>query len=543
MVDVKDALELDSLSPFELQDELGRYAAKARVDQVLDAGKGQPNWLAVTPRHAFHLLGQFALTEAEHGVHAPDAGWYPQLDGVVGRLDEFLDKHRAEPGAALLRSAVDHGVETLGFDAAAWVGELVVGILGDRYPSPHRMLTHVEQVVHGYLIATHCAPEPGTSTSLGRFRIFATEGGAAAMSYCFQSLRRNGLVGPGDRIAIATPVFSPYLQIPNMAEFGFDIVHVEAEESAGWRYPMSEISKLLDPRVKAFFLVNPGNPDTRSLDRDEVEMIKGILAQRPELIVLTDTAYATFVDGFRSLIAELPKQTICVHSFSKHMGATGERLAFIAMHEDHVIDRLLREQPAGERGFRAERYRSVTEDLDSFEFVDRVVADSREVALYHIAGLATPQQVKMALFAIFALLDEGRAYLQMTRDVLERRLHALLGPLEVDMPVGADTHYYTLLEVVELARRRHGEAFANWLLVSQHPLVFPIQLAERYGVVALPGRGFEATTWSIRISLANLADDAYPKIADAVHGALDDLHQLYGRAGHGDDTDHEGTER
>jgi aspartate 4-decarboxylase len=533
-----DAIALDSLSPFELQDELGRYAAKAGTGEVLDAGKGQPNWLAVEPRHAFHLLGRFALGEAERRAArgtaggSTGAGWTPPADGVADRLHAHL-AHKSvagQPGAALLGTVVDHGVDSLGFDADAWVGELVLGILGDRYPQPHRMLDHVERLVHEYLVVTHGIARSATdagSGHAGRFRLFATEGAAAAMSYCFQSLRRNGLLGPGDKVAVATPVFSPYLQIPHMAEFGFEIVHVQADEGAGWRYPMAEMAKLLDPGVKAFFVVNPGNPGTRSLDADELALIKEVVEERPDLMILTDTAYATFVDGFRSLLAELPHQTLGVHSFSKNFGATGERVAFIAVHEDHVIDRLLREQAPGERGYRAERYRTVTDDVDHLAFVDRVVADSREVALYHIAGLATPQQVKMALFAGFALLDPGREYLAGTRQVLERRLGALLGPLELDMPVGADTHYCTLLDVAELARRRHGDDFARWLLVSQHPLTFPLNLARHHGVVALPGRGFEAASWSIRVSLANLPDEAYPTVAAAVHATIDDLHSTY----------------
>jgi aspartate 4-decarboxylase len=439
-MDHRRAVELDALSPFELQDELERLAAKADVPEVLDAGKGQPNWLAVTPRHAFLLLGRFALEESERTATHPDAGWYPERTaGVAKRLAKFVRRHKDDPGAALLKDAVDHGVDRLGFEPDAWVGELTIGMLGDRYPWPHRMLTHVEQVLHGYLLATHCRRR----VPKGRFRLFGTEGGAAAMSYCFQSLRRNGLIGPGDKIAVGTPVFSPYLQIPMLSELGFDIVHVKADQAAGWRYPMGELSKLRHPEVKAFFLVNPGNPGTRALGQDELDLIKEIVAtDRPDLIILTDTAYATFVDGFQSLLGELPRQTIGVHSFSKHMGATGERLAIIAMHEDHVVEELLRQQPPGRRSFRAERYRTVTDDLDHFAFVDRVVADSREVALYHVAGLATPQQVKMALFAIFAQLDAGKAYLGMTRDVLEGRLRSLLDPLEVGPPAGeGDTHY------------------------------------------------------------------------------------------------------
>jgi len=394
------AVELDSLSPFELQDELERLARKADVPEVLDAGKGQPDWVATPPRDAFLLLGRFALGEAERTATHSDAGWYPDTSGVAKRLGSFLTKHEKDPGAALLKAAVDHGVKALGFEPDAWVGELTVGMLGDRYPSPHRMLTHVEQVLHEYLLATHCVLEKPK----GRFRLFGTEGGAAAMSYCFQSLRRNGLLGPGDKIAIGTPILSPYLQIPMLPELGFEIVHIRADEAHGWRYPPDELNKLRHPGIKAFFLVDPGNPDTRALGKDELKQIKEIVdTARPDLIILTDTAYATFVKDFQSLLGSLPRQTIGVHPFSEHMGATGERLAIIAVHEDHVIDRLLREQPPGQRSFRAERYRTITDDLDHLGFVDRVVADSREVALYYVAGLTPAQQVKMALFALVGL--------------------------------------------------------------------------------------------------------------------------------------------
>lgn len=527
-----DIADLDALSPFELQDELARRAARSGAPRVLDAGKGQPNWLATTPRHAFHLLGRFAVGEARRHAENPDAGWDPDLAGVDARLSAFLDddagsghaedRHR-ERGADLLHATLDIGAG-LGFDRQAWAAELVRGIIGDRYPWPHRMLSHVEELAHAYLVATHL----GGDEPEGRFRLFATEGGAAAMTYVFQSLRRNGLLVPGDRIAVGTPVFSPYLQIPVLSEFGYEVVHVEADESVGWRYPAAELARLRDPTVKAFFLVNPGNPGTRALGRDEISVLAAVITDdRPDLILLTDTAYATFVEAFRSLLVEIPRHTIAVHSFSKHFGATGERLGFIAMHEDHVVDDLLREQGPTDRAQRARRYSSVTDDLDDFAFIDRTAADSRDVALYHIAGLSTPQQVQLALFAAFALTDGGREYIEMTRAVLLRRLRLLLDPLEVDLPTGPDTHYYTLIDAIELARRRHGDAFADWLVVTQHPLAFPLGLAERHGVVALPGRGFEATSWSVRVSLANLPDDGYPAIAAALQATTDDLHAGY----------------
>jgi aspartate 4-decarboxylase len=522
-LDPRRLTELDDLSPFELQTELGVLAARSGA-RVLDAGKGQPNWLATTSRYAFHLLGRFAVDEAERSATHPDAGWHIDPRGVADRLAGFLDDHRGEPGAGLLGDAVALGISRLGLVPDVWVGELVDGILGDRYPSPHRALTHVERLLHEYLVATHCGGTPPA----GRFRLFATEGGAAAMTYVTQSLRRNGLLGPGDRVAVGVPIFTPYLQIPTLEELGFEVVYLRAAEELGWRYPASELERLRDRSIKAFFLVDPGNPGTRALGPDEREVLASVVAEdRPDLIILVDSAYATFLDGFRSVLADLPRQTIGVHSFSKHFGATGSRLAFVAMHEDHAVDELIRGLAPADRAEQAERYRSVTDRADRLAFVDRTVADSRDVALYHIAGLSTPQQVQMALHAAFVLGDAGRNYLQMTRDVLRGRLHSLLDPLGVPFPDDGDTHYYALLDVLELARLRHGEELARWLLAYEHPLTFPIRLAERTGVVGLPGRGFEAPDWSVRISLANLPEAAYPAIARAVHTVLDELHSTY----------------
>jgi aspartate 4-decarboxylase len=518
-------VELGNLSPFELQTELGVLAARSGAP-VLDAGKGQPNWLATTSRYAFHLLGRFAVGEAERSATHPDAGWHVDSRGVADRLAGFLDDHRDDPGAGLLGDAVSLGISRLDLVPDVWVGELVDGVLGDRYPSPHRALAHVEQLLHEYLVATHCAGGPPAGD--GRFRLFATEGGAAAMTYVTQSLRRNGLLGPGDRVAVGVPIFTPYLQIPTLEELGFEIVPLRAAEELGWRYPASELERLRDRSIKALFLVDPGNPGTRALGPDERKVLVDVVAQdRPDLIILVDTAYATFLDGFRSVLADLPRQTIGVHSFSKHFGATGSRLAFVAMHEDHAVDGLIRDLPPADRTEQAARYRSVTDAADRLAFVDRTVADSRDVALYHIAGLSTPQQVQMALHAAFVLGDAGRTYLQMTRDVLRGRLHGLLDPLGVAFPDDGDTHYYTLLDVLELARLRHGRDFADRLLADEHPLTFPIRLAERTGVVGLPGRGFDAPDWSVRISLANLPEAAYPAIARAVHTVLDELHSTY----------------
>src|SRR5678816_1927086 len=65
------AIELkkyEKLGPFEIKDFLAKAATSAAHDSAvtyLNAGRGNPNWVATEPREAFFLLGQFAVTECK----------------------------------------------------------------------------------------------------------------------------------------------------------------------------------------------------------------------------------------------------------------------------------------------------------------------------------------------------------------------------------------------------------------------------------------------------------------------------------------------
>ena len=140
--------------------------------------------------------------------------------------------------------------------------------------------------------------------------------------------------------------------------------------------------------------------------KDLSYLAKLVKTKRKDLIILTDDVYGTFVNGFRSLMATCPKNTICVYSFSKYFGCTGWRLGVIAIHQDNVFDQAIAGLSKKDKKALGERYGSVTLDVPSMKLIDRMVADSRAVALNHTAGLSTPQQVQMALFALMGLLDQ-----------------------------------------------------------------------------------------------------------------------------------------
>ena len=104
--------------------------------------------------------------------------------------------------------------------------ELCDGIIGDNYPFPDRMLLHIETIVNRYLLKELC----GDNNYNTEFDVFAVEGGTAAMCYIFDSLAANRLLNKGDKIALMTPIFTPYLEIPHLPEYDFDVIRIHANE-------------------------------------------------------------------------------------------------------------------------------------------------------------------------------------------------------------------------------------------------------------------------------------------------------------------------
>lgn len=526
--------KLGGLSPFELKGEFirlaehhhdGQQATSARL--MLNAGRGNPNWIATGPREAFYALGYFSLAESRRVWTADDLGGMPAEAGIADRFRAFVKAHPDLPGIDLLDRSVRLGVERFRFEPDAWVHELVDGITGDNYPVPGRMLTHVEQVARAYLHQELFDGRPAES----ELRLFATEGGTAAMCYVFDSLIANGVLREGDRIALMVPIFTPYLEIPELDEYGFEVelVHADSFAETGvreWRYPTEEVAKLADPSIKLVCLVNPSNPPSLALSDRVRDQIRGIVENdNPNLLIVTDDVYGTFVNGFRTIAADLPHNTLLVYSYSKHYGATGWRLGLIGLHEDNVVDRLIADLPEAERARLHRRYGTLSLEPERIRFIDRLVADSRRVALNHTAGLSLPQQVQLALFSLFAMLEDGKAYKARVQRIVRTRLDLLVEG--AGMKIAEDPKragYYLELDLLAEAERVYGPEFARHLESTYAPIDPLFRLAEQSSVVLLNGGGFSGPKWSVRVSLANLDDLDYLKIGHHLHTVFRDYH-------------------
>ncbi len=514
---------LQTLSPFELKAELQRLAGEHEsrtAFQMLNAGRGNPNFIASTPREAFFALGQFALTVSrENREWDPELIGVPEKDGIADRFSQWLAENESVPGTALLERTFRYGVDVLGFSPDSFVWELADSVIGDHYPEPDRMLVHAETITHRYLVQELCAGvEPERP-----FDLFAVEGGTAAMCYIFDSLVTNKILNRGDRIAIMTPIFTPYLEIPRLSEYAFDVVHLSASDvdTRGvnlWQYPRDEIDRLRDPSIKALFVVNPSNPPSVRIADDTIRQIADVVRhQNPELTIITDDVYCTFIDGFRSLLSELPRNTIGVYSYSKYFGATGWRLGVIAVNQDNIFDEAIARLDGDDASELDRRYGSLSLTPRRIRFIDRLVADSRSVALNHTAGLSLPQQCMMLLFSAYCVLDSENHYRRALQALIHRRLRMLTDGMGVTFPEDPNrVGYYVELDLLGYARRHWAPEFADFLEANYEPTDILFRLAEQTGIILLNGGGFEGPEWSIRISLANLRDVQYAQIGKSL---------------------------
>ena len=136
------AKKMESISPFELKNKLIEMAdesIKKIAHTMLNAGRGNPNWIATTPREAFFLLGKFGLEECRRVMYLPEGiAGIPQKDGIAARFETFLKTNHSQPGAELLKGTyqymlLEHAAE----EHAGLVRHEVHQQLHDEQPARH----------------------------------------------------------------------------------------------------------------------------------------------------------------------------------------------------------------------------------------------------------------------------------------------------------------------------------------------------------------------------------------------------------------------
>lgn len=525
VMDEKQEESLEKLGAFEIS-SLMLKLAKKKNQKFLDAGKGNPNWINIKARLAFARLIEFGIQESQRTIDRHDLAGFVKEPGIATRFKAFLNPENNKIDR-FLADILDYVASNLHLNLDDFVSELTNGVIGNTYPTPNRILKNTEVILNKYLESTlYNGVNLSDSTKL-----LATEGGTAAIVYLFHSLAENHLLKPGDKIAINTPIFTPYLQIPRLNDYELVEIKLQADPDNDWKIDPKELDRLKDSSIKALFIVNPTNPASRAFDDDVLNKIKEVVRENPNLMIVTDDVYGTFVDGFQTVYSVAPQNTLLIYSFSKLYGSTGWRLGLLAMNDDNVCDRLIRSLPQAEQSEINQRYQIIKTDPSQLPFIERIAADSRSVGLYHTSGLSTPQQMMEVLFALTHLVYADGAtdrYIDECRYVVGRRYNDLVKGIGIT-PDNSRTNakYYTLVDIYKLAGEKYGQHFRKYFEKSFAQIDFLMKLSEDNGVILMDGVGFGTQPGIIRVSEANLPSKSYQVIARKINELLEEYYEKY----------------
>jgi aspartate aminotransferase len=150
-----------------------------------------------------------------------------------------------------------------------------------------------------------------------------------------------GLLEPGDEVLVPDPEWPP---AQGNVECARAVpVPYPLHASRGWRPDPEEMRRLVTDKTRAIYVNSPNNPTGGVLSRADLEAIAELARER-DLWVISDEAYEDFVfEGEHLSIASLPgmhDRTISIFTFSKSYAMTGLRLAYLAVKDQAVRDRV-----------------------------------------------------------------------------------------------------------------------------------------------------------------------------------------------------------
>lgn len=515
------------LSPFELKNKLITLAKKSKNKEFLNAGRGNPNFFNVFVRRVFGLLHNACLEISnETSNHSIDTKTYMSYDPSIDFKKKLLKKVRhlmnyTEFGSDRHYSFIVDFLKYL--ESNELIHDFILSLNGCFYPSPPQIQSSLLKIVKEFMFRM-IFEHQHTNETPENFEYFVTEGAAAGILYTFNSLSINGLLNPKDKIAIITPIFSPYLEMPRLKQYGLNVVELKGDPNKEYSLSNTEMDKLKDTSIKALFMVNPANPSEYSLPKQNIDYIGSIVeTHRKDLIVVSDSVYAPFVNEFKSFMYSCPKNTIEIYSLSKFFGVTGWRLGIVMMRKNNNLNTLLDTLPKYKKKELHKRYEIASIYPDKLTLMERIVMDSRQVAEAHTGGLSTPQQAMMGLMLYYSLHDYHKEYKRDLQELLQTRMELVYDTLGY-MPVLDDkaSNYYSLIDILQSVELLFGKRGVQ-KIKKVHYIQFLFHLAKQYGVVLLPGKGFGSTEWRIRISLANLETSEYKKIGNYVYQCLRDF--------------------
>lgn len=195
---------------------------------------------------------------------------------------------------------------------------------------------------------------------------------------------------------------------------------------------------------------------------------------------------------------------------------------------ENIFDELLARLPEEKKAQLNHRYETLTSDPSRIKFIDRMVADSRAVALNHAAGLSAPQQAMMTLFSLYSLMDTQDEYKEEVMEICQERGRLLYASLGMTMPLKElNTAYYCEIDFKWWLEKRYGKKFATHIQSSWTMTELVARLAEEERLMLLKAEAFGSSKWTVRVSLANLPTKEYTEVGQRITSLTDRLYESW----------------
>ena len=439
---------------------------------MLDAGRGNPNWVATTPRAAFFLLGRVRA----RGVPPRVGRARPRRHAGTRRAlrtgsTAFLAERGDADGAATPRRARRRTASRSDSTRDDFVYELTDGIIGDHYPGPDRICVHVERSCAS-TSPTSCCEGDTARRALGPLR----DRGRHRGDLLHLRLARQQLAAPtgrpgradGSRRSRRTSRSRGSIATGSTSSRSTRARSTQNDDPT-WQFPDAEIDKLADPAIKALFVVNPSNPPSVMLAPDDARAHRRDRRGHtiPNLIVVTDDVYGTFVPEFRVAHGRRPGEhdrDLFVLEVLRRDGLAARRRR--ARTENNVLDGLIASLPSDDLAELDRRYESISHR-------DRRHPVHRPHGRRQPPGRAQPHRgaVAAAAGADDALRRRSRcSTTDQSYKNRDPRASSTAGSPSSTRAWGSScpadplrAGYYAEIDLMRWARRRYGADFAAWL--------------------------------------------------------------------------------
>jgi hypothetical protein len=238
---------------------------------------------------------------------------------------------------------------------------------------------------------------------------------------------------PGDTILCPAPSYPLFDYIARLA--GVTIRHYRLEESGGWHIDFDSMEAQITERTRAIVLISPHNPTGMAAGDDEVRSLAG-LAARHRLPIIADEVFREFTfDGAthpRASGSDAPL-VVTLNGFSKMFALPGFKIGWMALGgEPDLVEKSIR----------------------TLELVSDTFLPVHETAQ----------------FAVPAIFDRGRAFLDDYRQTIHARRDAAVAALQWK---GEGTPRGGFHLVAAYTGERDEEDFALEVLEAEGLLVHP----------------------------------------------------------------------